>query len=121
MEFSDTQKRCMASASTAYEKKDREFEYLCVDDFIGDIFHTRALATAFETGLIDTLIHNKSLSYQSLMEHGGGDRQGMRLLLGLLLENRVVDHCDDTITLTEVIFHDSLPALFPFLPLAGTL
>ena len=105
MEFSDPDKRCMTSANTVREKKYREFEYLCVDDFIGDIFHARALATAFETGLIDTLIHNKSLSYQSLTEQGGGDDRGMRLLLRLLLENRVVDHCDGTVTLTHEFVH----------------
>src|SRR4030042_4426317 len=105
MEFSNTQKRCMSSANTVRGEKNREFEYLCVDDFIGDIFHTRALATAFETGLIDRLIHNKSLSYQSLTEHGGGEDRGMRLLFGLLQANRVVEICDGTVKLTEEFVH----------------
>jgi len=91
----------MTSVNHRWKNQGIEFDYLCVDDFMKDIFHTRALATAFETGLIDTLIQNKSLSYASLTGHGIGDRRGMRLLIGLLVKNRVVDHRDDLITLTE--------------------
>lgn len=72
-----------------------------MDDFIGDLFHARALATAFETGLINTLIQNKSVSYASLTEHGSDNGRGMRLLLGLLVKNRAVDYRDGMVTLTE--------------------
>ncbi len=91
----------MASGNQRGKNQGKEFAYLCVDDFLGDIFHTRALATAFETGLIDSLRQNKSLSHRSLLEQGGADHRGMRLLLGLLLENRVVDQGDDAVRLTE--------------------
>jgi len=84
---------------------DKEFEYLCVDDFLGDIIYTRALTTAFETGLIDALIRSKSLLYQSLMEKKGEDNRGMRLLLDLLQVNRIIDNCDGAISLTEEFVH----------------
>jgi hypothetical protein len=61
MESSDNDKRDVIPAENMLKKQDREFAYLCVDEFIEDIFQARALATAFETGLIDTLIQKKSL------------------------------------------------------------
>lgn len=79
----------------------REFEYLCVDDFLGDLIHARALATAFETGLIDALLEAEAVSYLSLAERTGGEENGMPLLLGLLQENRVVRRCDDVFSLTQ--------------------
>jgi hypothetical protein len=35
------------------------------------------------------------------MEHEGRNSRGMRLLIGLLVQNRVLDHCDGAIALTE--------------------
>lgn len=95
----------MISVDHRGKNQGKEFEYLCVDDFMEDIFHARALATAFEMGLIDTLIQHKSLSYTSLIKHGSRGSHGMRLLIGLLVKNRVVDHGDDVITLAEEFVH----------------
>jgi len=101
MESSDADKSDVTYVGNTLKKQDREFEYLCVDDYIKNIFSARALATAFETGIIDALIREKSLSCQSLMVKGGMDGRGMRLLLELLSKNGVVDCCDDTITFTK--------------------
>jgi SAM-dependent methyltransferase len=103
--FSDPKTHRRTSAAALWEEKSREFGFLCVDDFVGDIFRARALATAFETGLIDALIQSKSLSYNALMKQGNGDTRGRRLLLELLVQNRVVDHREEKITLTESFLH----------------
>lgn len=105
MEFSDPNNLSRTSENILRKKASREFEYLCVEDFVADIFHARALATAFETGLIDRFIRNKSISYQSLLKQGDDDHRGMRLLIGLLLENRVVNDCNGAIQLTEEFVH----------------
>jgi ubiquinone/menaquinone biosynthesis C-methylase UbiE len=76
-------------------------EYLCVDNFLKDIFDARALATAFETGLIDRLIKGGPLSLPSLRSQDNGRQRGVDLLLGLLLGNRVIAESGDVITLTE--------------------
>ena len=95
----------MTSVNHRWKNQDIEFDYLCVDDFLGDIFHARTLATAFEMGLIDTLIKNKSISYTSFTGDGSGNSRGMRLLLGLLEKNKVIDNCDGVVTLTEKFTH----------------
>jgi len=105
MASSDPDTRRGTSAGALRGEESREFGFLCVDDFVGDIFRARALATAFETGLIDALIQDKSLSCDSLMEQGEGDCRGRRLLLELLVQNRVVDHREGRITLTEPFLH----------------
>ena len=48
----------MTPARPIGNSESREFDYLCVDDFIQNIFSARALATAFEIGLIDFFIQN---------------------------------------------------------------
>ncbi len=83
----------------------REFDYLCVDDFISNIYSARALATAFEIGLIDSLVQHKSTSLHSLTGQGGRENRGMRFLLNLLLTNRVVENCDGTIKLSDAFVH----------------
>jgi SAM-dependent methyltransferase len=95
----------MTSLNRREKNEGSEFEYLCVDGFMGDIFRTRALATAFETGLVDALVQKKSLPFKSLIEHGKGDDRGMFLLIELLVKNRVVDHRDGVITLTDEFKH----------------
>jgi SAM-dependent methyltransferase len=80
----------MTSADRNAEKKRREFDFLCVDDFIGDILSARALTTALEIGLVDWLLQNQPASFRSLA--GGGDwkSRGLELLIALLVRNRVL-------------------------------
>ncbi len=83
----------------------REFDYLCVDEFISNIYSARALATAFETGLIDSLIQDKSASYDSLIGQGSRESRGMRLLINLLVANGIVENSDGTIKLSDAFVH----------------
>ena len=91
----------MSRTNQRWKNQGKAFEYLCVDEFIGDIFQARALSTAFETGLIDALLRHRALSSQFLMEQKGQDGRGMRLLLGLLQESGGVEKRNDTIMLSE--------------------
>lgn len=78
-----------------------EFSYLCVDAFMQDIFSARALATAFETGLIDFLVQEPGLSPDVLALRLGLDKQGFTLLLGFLEKSQVLKRSDFGIRLTE--------------------
>ena len=66
-------------------------EYLCVDAFIKSIVGGRALATAFELGLIDFLVENTAGRFEDLKKRFNADERGLRLLLDLLKANRVVE------------------------------
>lgn len=87
------------------KKENREFDYLCVDDFISNIYSARALATAFEIGLIDSLIQHKSTSYDSLAGQGSRESRGLGLLINLLATNRIVENCDGTLKLSDAFVH----------------
>ena len=76
-----------------------EFAYLCVDAFMQDIFSARALATAFDTGLIDLLLQGPQ-PLDVLARNLGFHEQGLALLLGLLEENRVFRRSDSGIQFT---------------------
>ena len=85
--------------------QNKEFGYLCVDSFIKDIAGARALATAFEIRLIDSLLQNKHASMDSLTEQLGTDSRGMCLLLDLLVANRVVENDSGKLSLTKEFVH----------------
>jgi ubiquinone/menaquinone biosynthesis C-methylase UbiE len=97
----------MTSGNHPQKNQGNEFDYLCVDDFIKTVFDARALATAFEIRLIDSLLQNKHATLDSLTEQLGTDSRGMRLLLDLLLANRVVKNENGKLSLTEE-FADAL-------------
>lgn len=78
-----------------------ELEYLCVDTFIRTFMDARALATAFEIGLIDFLVRNGAVPYASLGRELRIDAAGLRLLLNLLASNGVVREQDGSIVLTD--------------------
>jgi SAM-dependent methyltransferase len=88
----------MAASDSA---RDDYAEFLCVDDFIGDIFSARALATAFEIGFIDYLIRNEPSPLDVIARHVGADRRGMQLLAGMLRESRVLDDRNGALTLSS--------------------
>ena len=87
------------------KNESREFDYLCVDDFVSNIYSARALATVFEIGLIDSLIQHKSISLDSLTGQGSKESRGMRLLINLLITNHVVENCDGAIKLSDAFVH----------------
>ena len=86
---------------TSLENKSQELDYLCVDDFMKSFDHARALATAFEIGLIDFMLQIGNTTQESLAKRWGASLQAMRLLVSLLLANRVVEAHDGEIKLTD--------------------
>jgi len=96
----------MTSPNLKEKNENREFDYLCVDKFISNIYSARALATAFEIGLIDLLIQHKFTSFYSLMEQGIEiESRGMRLLINLLITNLVIENCDGILKLSDTFIH----------------
>jgi SAM-dependent methyltransferase len=82
-----------------------EFDYLCVDAFMQDIFSARALATAFETGVIDYLLKEPRCSPDALGRKLGLPDQGMAVLLGFLDSNKVIRRSGTGMELTEAFRH----------------
>lgn len=66
-------------------------DYLCVDDFLRDLVGARALHSALELGLVDHLLRNPATNLASISAHSRIDTKALRLLLDLLLANRVVE------------------------------
>lgn len=79
--------------------KAEAFDYLCVDEFMKDIVGARALATAFELGVIDYFIKNPSYTFGDLKKRFRIDGQGLQLLLDLLIRNNVIEKRGGEITL----------------------
>ncbi len=77
-----------------------ETDYLRVDAFIKGVVEARSLATAFETGLIDHLLENKTSTPGEIEKRCAMDAQGASLLLGLLRLNNVTEEHRGTIMLT---------------------
>ncbi len=93
----------MQYSEEAFRPEDRgpEFGYLCVDEFMRDLFSARALATAFETGLIDFLLQEPQPSSEILARRLGLEEQGFALLVGLLEKNRALRRSGSGLELTE--------------------
>lgn len=68
-----------------------DLEFLVVDEFIRTMVDARALKSAFELGLVDRLLEQRSGSAEALGRALGVDAPGLRLLLDLLGANRVVE------------------------------
>jgi ubiquinone/menaquinone biosynthesis C-methylase UbiE len=95
----------MTSGNHPWKNQGNEFDYLCVDDFIKTVFDARALATAFEIRLIDSLLRDKQATLDSLTEQLGTDSRGMRLLIDLLVANRVVENENGKLSFTREFVH----------------
>lgn len=67
------------------------FDFLIVDEFIRTLVDARALKTAFEIGLIDRLVEQRSGSAEALWRMLGLDPAGGQLLLQLLSANGVTE------------------------------
>lgn len=78
----------------------QEIRYLCVDRFMQDAVSARALASAFETGVIDSLIQHPGCSFDTLNAQVKIEPRGLRLLLDLLRASRVIEHGDRALTLS---------------------
>ncbi len=83
------------------ENSPDSYKYLCVDNYLTDFLHTQILKSAFETGLIDLLTENSRIGLQELCDTLSIDREGARLLIDLLEQNRVVRQAGSKISLTE--------------------
>lgn len=83
-------------------------DYLRVDSFIETAVGARALKTAFELRLVDHLVAHPSADFEQVRGAIGVDRQGLRLLLGLLRANGVVEESDERVSLSEA-FLRALP------------
>lgn len=75
------------------------FDYLCVDEFMQDVVGARALATAFELGLIDDLIESRPSTFDELEKRCRIDRRGLRLLTDMLIRNGVIERWNGEISL----------------------
>jgi len=94
-------------------RADSVFDYLCVDEFLRDIFHARALSLALESGLIDAFIKKGPISFESLTRPGASgspgssgsrgstESRGMLLLLKMLADNKVTEEREGSVVLTE--------------------
>jgi hypothetical protein len=96
-----------------------ELEYLCVDDFMKTLLDARALASAFELGLIDYTVQNTFVRFDDLKNASRGDERGLRFLIGLLIANRVIEENNGQIRLTQSFtkalkFRDLLEAKLEF-------
>ncbi|MBN1545853.1 MAG: methyltransferase domain-containing protein [Syntrophaceae bacterium] len=87
------------------DEHDHLSDYLCVDRFLPDMLHARALSTAFESGLVDALVKARRVAVESLTAANNISSRGMRLLLTILRENRVIEEHDGVIALTEEFVH----------------
>jgi SAM-dependent methyltransferase len=95
----------MTLVNGKYDNRSKEFDYLCVEDFIQNILCARALSTAFEISLIDFLLQNQQATIDTLTRKLGADSRGLQLLLSLLMENRVVEDFSGKIQFTDEFVH----------------
>jgi hypothetical protein len=75
-------------------------DYLRAERFMTDAVKGRALASAFELGLIDCLAAGGPVTFSALRAKLGCDEKGLRMLLRLLRANEAIDQLDDLIRLT---------------------
>lgn len=75
-------------------------DYLRAEPFMADAAKGRALASAFELGLIDCLGAGGPVTFSVLRAKLGCDEKGLRMLLRLLQANEAIEQGDDLIRLT---------------------
>lgn len=97
----------------------RAFGFLCVDEFMGGLVESRALASALELGLIDMLLNDGETALGGLATRLGLEAKGLRLLSDLLAANRVVVRSGDKIALSPAFrvalnYRDLLEAKLDF-------
>ena len=97
----------------------REFEFLCVDDFIQEVVSARALTSARELNLIDLLLDRQQIDLHALPEILRVEPKGLQFLLELLRANRVIHIREGTVRissafLTALKYRDLLEAKLDF-------
>ncbi|MHA3772979.1 methyltransferase [Verrucomicrobiota bacterium sgz303538] len=97
----------IADRATSRHFPGDELDYLCIERFIRDLAGARALAAAFQSGLIDRLEREGTVPRESLADHAGGDAWGLRFLCDLLRGNEVIEDEAGSISLTTQ-FRDAL-------------
>lgn len=81
--------------------REREFDFLCVDEFLQDLLPSCALGVALQSGLIDFLVQNGPADAETLADRFATDAKDMRLLLDPLLANRVLKEDHGRFALSE--------------------
>lgn len=102
----------------------KALEYLCVDAFITDMVTARALTTAFELNIIDTLNADVSASYDVLEKGAPYICGGLKLLLRLLVDSDILENSGDQYRLTAKFvaalqYRDLLQAKLDFAHIAA--
>ncbi len=99
--------------------RQRAFEFLCVDEFMGGVVESRALTSALELGLIDLLHDHGQIAVGGLETKLGLEAKGLRLLSDLLAASGVVVRSGDKIALSPAFrvalnYRDLLEAKLDF-------
>lgn len=82
-----------------------DLEYLCVDRFLATLVDARALKAAFDLRLVDRLAERGPTPWPELAAWFAGDGRGLRMLVGLLAANAVVEEGPEGIGLSEPFRH----------------
>ncbi len=103
--------------------QDETIGYLCADDFLRDAVGARALASAFELGLVDALLERER-GAAALAERTKLDESGLGLLLGMLEAGNVLARAAGEVKLTASFmqalrYRDLLEAKLDFIGLAA--
>jgi len=85
---------------TKEKKQSESLKYLCVEEFLGDLLHARALGTALEIGLIDIVAQGGHLSRDDIGRKLQMGALAVDMLVGLLKANHVVEERDGLLKLT---------------------
>ncbi|GAA4012070.1 methyltransferase [Actimicrobium antarcticum] len=91
-------------------------DYLCIDAYLGDMVGARALASAFEIGLIDRMLEAPS-DLAAVQADVQIDAAGLDLLLGMLRAHRVLDGDDLRLSadfMAALAYRDLLEAKLQF-------
>jgi SAM-dependent methyltransferase len=78
-----------------------DYEFLCVNRFLGTELDARAIKSAFELGVLDNLESAGSMSMTELAAAADVEPKILRLLLDMLEVNDVVVRTGDVVTLTS--------------------
>ena len=81
----------MARSDSETESNSAILDYLCVDEFIKDMVSARALTTAFELNIIDTLIAGTPVNDELLKKDFPQISGGLQLLVRLLAAGGVLE------------------------------
>jgi hypothetical protein len=77
-------------------------DYLRAERFMADATKGRALASAFELGVIDFLAKGGPVTVSALRAKLGCDEKGLRMLLRLLQSNQAIEQQEDLVRLTPL-------------------